>query len=61
MDIAALSVTMHQADLMQSASVAVMKMAMDTAVEQANNIQQLLQAMERSVNPHLGGTIDIKA
>jgi len=57
MDIAALSTAMNQSSLMQAVNISVMKMANDQALSQG---QQLVQMMERSVTPHLGGNIDIR-
>lgn len=70
MDIAAMAMNMSNMKVQQQASMAVMKMAMDTATMQSNDIAQLLQssaqvvdanvrAMEQSVNPHLGANIDM--
>ncbi|MDP1511442.1 YjfB family protein [Paenibacillus sp. CMAA1739] len=58
MDIAALSTGMSQASLAQAVSVKVMGMAKDQANEQG---QALVQMMEKSVQPHLGGQLDIRA
>ncbi len=63
MDIALLSMSLSQMKVAQEASVSVMKMAMNTDKGQAAKITQLLEStkqMERSLNPHLGGNIDIK-
>lgn len=70
MDIAALSMGLSQMDLHQQASMSVMKMAMDAAEGQVVDMLQVLETadvssadirlMEQSVNPHLGGNIDIK-
>ena len=64
MDIAALSMSLSQMKVAQQASISVMKMAMDTVEVQAIDITQMLEAntriMEQSINPNLGGTIDIK-
>ncbi|KDR94775.1 Putative motility protein [Peptoclostridium litorale DSM 5388] len=57
MDIAALSTVMSHMKIQQEASLSVTKMAMDTAKEQMND---MVKTMEMSVNPHLGGSIDIK-
>ncbi|MCF2719099.1 MULTISPECIES: YjfB family protein [Paenibacillus] len=58
MDIAALSTGMSQASLAQAVSVKVLSMAKDQAGEQG---QALVQMMEKSVQPHLGGQLDIRA
>lgn len=57
MDIAALSIGLKQMNLAQEVGVSVLKMAMNSGEEQIND---LLQVMEKSVNPHIGGNIDIK-
>ncbi|WP_313568851.1 YjfB family protein [Acetoanaerobium noterae] len=57
MDIAALSMSLSQMKVAQEASVSVMKLAMDTAQGQ---MQDLTKIMEQSVNPNLGTSIDIK-
>lgn len=64
MDIAALSMSLCQVQVAQQASISVMKMAMDTVEVQAVDITQMLEAntriMEQSINPKLGGNIDIR-
>jgi hypothetical protein len=63
MDIPALSMAMSQASLLQDASLSVMKMAMDSAKVNATNMTEMLsqnRAMQQSVQPHLGGLIDIR-
>lgn len=57
MSIAALSVNMHLAQTQQDFGVAVMKLAMDTSTEQAEEILQKLDTLE----PNLGNNIDIMA
>ena len=63
MDIAALSMGLSQIKVAQEASISVMKMAMDSTKVQAVDMAKMLQAntkvMERSINPHIGGSIDI--
>jgi len=56
MDIAALSMGLSQMKVAQEASVSVLKMAMDTAKGQSLDLAKML---EQSVNPHIGGNIDI--
>ena len=56
MDIAALSMGLSQMQIAQEIGVSVMKMAMDTSEVQ---VADLTKMMEQSVNPHVGGTIDI--
>ena len=64
MDIAALSVLMSQGQVQQQAGVSVMKMAMNVAETQGNMMTALLgetaKSLEMSVQPHLGGSVDIK-
>jgi len=55
-DIAALSIGMKQANLQQAASISVLKMAMDTA---QNNSESLQKIMEQAVEPHLGTKLNI--
>ena len=63
MDIAALSIGLSQMKVAQQASISVMKMAMDSVKGQAVDMAKMLQAntkmMEQSVNPNIGGNIDI--
>ena len=64
MDIAALSVMMNQGQVQQQAGVSVMKMAMNVASTQGEMMTALLgetaKSLEMSVQPHLGGSVDIK-
>ncbi|OHW61569.1 hypothetical protein EUAN_20070 [Andreesenia angusta] len=57
MDIAALSMGLSQMKLANEVGASVMKLAMDTAKDQS---AELTKMMEMSVNPHIGGSIDIK-
>ena len=57
MNIAALSVDMHLAQTQQDFGVAVMKMAMETNTEQAEEILEEIG----SLDPNLGNNIDIFA
>jgi len=63
MDIAALSMGLSQMKVAQEASVSVLKMAMDSMKGQSVDLTQMLEVntnmMEQSVNPHIGGNIDI--
>lgn len=63
MDIAALSMGLSQMKIQQEASISVMKMAMDSAKGQANDVTKILEAnakmMEQSVNFHVGSNLDI--
>ncbi|WP_243290297.1 YjfB family protein [Bacillus sp. FJAT-47783] len=62
MDIAALSVMLGQTNVNQQASLSVMKMAMDTAEQNGQAMQQLLQTTQApvSLEPHLGHSVDVK-
>jgi hypothetical protein len=63
MDIAALSMGMSQTKAQQDASIAVMKMAMDTGKTNASGLVEMLsqtKSMEMSVQPNLGGNLDIR-
>lgn len=56
MDIAALSMGLSQMRIAQEASMSVMKMAMETAELETEDLTKM---MEQSVVPHLGGSIDL--
>ncbi|MEK4667451.1 YjfB family protein [Niallia sp. FSL R7-0271] len=56
MNIAALSVSMHQASLGQSVSLALTKMSMDNTQQTATQMMEMLQAP----HPTLGNSIDLK-
>lgn len=64
MDIAALSMSLSQMKVAQEASMSVLKMAMDTAEVQVVDLTKMLEVntkiMETSINPQLGGNIDIR-
>lgn len=57
MDIAGVSMAMSQSKVMDQASLAVMKMAMNTGKE---NAQAMTDMIEKSVNPNLGQNLDIR-
>lgn len=57
MDIAKLSILMNQSQIKHQASLSVMKKTMDTAELQS---EQMIRMLEMSVQPHLGGQIDMK-
>lgn len=63
MDIGALSMNLSQMRLSQEVGAAVMKMSMDTANINASDLIKLLEsstkAMQQSINPHIGGNIDV--
>ena len=58
MDIAALSINMHQASLQQSAGIALMKIAMNTGKETASQMTEMLK--NSAVDPNLGNKIDVR-
>ncbi|OCT13155.1 hypothetical protein A8709_20640 [Paenibacillus pectinilyticus] len=62
MDIAAMSMVMSQSSLAQNASLSVLKLAMDSAQTNATNMTEMLSqsALQQFVQPHLGGSIDLK-
>ncbi len=61
MDIAALSMAMAQNDIGTKVGIAVLDKNMETAESQGAQIVQMIDsaAIQRSVQPHLGGNIDI--
>ncbi|CCQ94641.1 conserved hypothetical protein [[Clostridium] ultunense Esp] len=63
MDIPSLSIAMHQSKLHQQVGVSVMKMAMESMKIQGEDLSKMLETttkiMEQSVNPTVGGNIDI--
>jgi hypothetical protein len=65
MDIAALSVLMNQGKVQQQAGVSVMKLAMNAAQTQGDQLASIAgetaKALEMSVQPHLGAAIDVRA
>lgn len=58
MSIAALSVGMSQQRAAQDMGVAVLKMAMESSSE---NVGELLDEMQGSLDPNLGANVDIMA
>ncbi|MBU5436642.1 YjfB family protein [Tissierella sp. MSJ-40] len=64
MDIAGLSIGLSQMKVAQQASVSVLKMAMDNMKSQSLDLTKILEVntrtMEQSVNPQIGGNIDIR-
>lgn len=64
MDIPALSISLNQMKVQLQASTSIMKMAMTTAKDQSIDLLKILETntklMEQSVNPHIGGNVDIK-
>lgn len=61
MDIAGLSMAMAQNNIGTKVGVAVLDKAMNTAEAQGAQLVQMIDsaAMQHSVQPHLGGNIDI--
>ncbi|RLJ86137.1 YjfB family protein [Planococcus citreus] len=57
MDIAALSMSLSQMNVRQEASVLVTKKVMDQA---ETNSASVVKMLEQSVQPHIGGSIDLK-
>lgn len=62
MDIAAMSTQISQANLANQLGASMLNITKDVMVQQGQALQQLMSttAMEHSVTPHLGSTIDIK-
>ncbi|MEC0090115.1 YjfB family protein [Paenibacillus macquariensis] len=58
MDIAALSIGLAQSNLKQAVGISVLNMSKDQA---SGDAQALVKMLEQSVQPNLGGNIDIKA
>lgn len=61
MDIAALSMAMAQNKIMESFGVKMLSKTLDTQEQIGNEVVQMIDsaAMERSINPAVGGNIDI--
>ncbi len=63
MNIYSIYTVMNQVKLHQEVGVSVIKMAMDSMKVQGADLTQMLEAsteaLEQSVNPHIGGNIDI--
>lgn len=61
MDIAALSLSMAQQNISQSVGVAMLDKTLDVAKVESSDIISMIDsaALERSVNPMVGGNIDI--
>lgn len=58
-----MSMALSQMKLANEVGVSVMKMAMDTGESQMNDMVQMVEGntkmMERSVNPHIGSSLDL--
>ncbi len=64
MDIAAMSVLMHQSDVQQQAGITVLKMAMGITETNGNSIVSqaaVTQSGGSASHPYLGNVIDIQA
>lgn len=59
MDIAAMSIGMHQASLQNSVSISLMKMSMDNQVQSASQMANMMNNM--AVDTSKGTNIDVKA
>ena len=61
MDIAGLSMNLAQTQLLNSVGTAVLSQSLEQAKDLSANMTQMLdaEAMERSVNPDIGGNIDV--
>ena len=63
MDIPSLSIALSQSKLYQEVGVSVMEMAMDSIKMQGTDLTKMMEAttkiMQQSVNPNIGGNIDI--
>jgi hypothetical protein len=57
MDIAVMASIMQHNALRMTVAYSVIKLGMESSTE---SIDRLVQMMEQSVNPNLGGTIDIR-
>ena len=61
MDIAQLSVSMAAQQTAQSLGIAAAKMAMDASGEALEMIEQSTASLDPSLDPSLGGSIDVSA
>lgn len=59
MDIASLSISMNQAKLMQSVSIAVADKAMDMQKMQVEQLVEVMETSQPAAHPYLGASIDI--
>ncbi|MZQ83996.1 putative motility protein [Paenibacillus sp. 5J-6] len=57
MDIPAISMSVAQSGLAQAVQLRVLSMAKDQSTQQG---QQMVQMMQQSVQPNLGGNLDIR-
>ena len=58
MDIASLAISMNQAKLMQTVSIAVADKAMDLQQMQAEQLVEVIEASQPATHPYLGASID---
>ena len=58
MDIAALSMALSQVNVRTEANISIMKKTIDQA---ETNGQDVVKMLKQSVQPHIGGMLDIKA
>jgi len=63
MDIAGVSMALSQVKLQSDVGTAVLSKAMDTSEQMGQSIVSMIDrsAMERSVNPNIGGNVDYYA
>lgn len=60
MDIAALSMSMAQTNLMNSVGIAMLDKSLELNTDLGENLTAMIdRSMELSVNPHIGANIDI--
>ena len=59
MDIRALSMIMSQSRVQQSSAISVMKMAMNTGIENATQMTEMMKNI--AVDPNLGYHLDVSA
>lgn len=57
MDIAAMAMNLKAFEFHQQVGIAVANLVMDTI---ETNVEDMVQVMEQSVNPHLGANLDIR-
>ena len=64
MDIAAMSILLSQGKVQQQAGLSVMKLAMDSSKTQGDMLTSIIgetaKALEMSVQPHLGASVDVR-
>ena len=59
MDIASLSMSLSAQELSTAVGLAITKLNMDTLEQSGTQLIENMKAMELSVNPHLGGQLDL--